>query len=44
MENLKLPSLGGDMPDMSDMITKFFGGGAAKPAVADKPKPSKKRN
>ncbi|CAO1297911.1 unnamed protein product [Diamesa hyperborea] len=45
MENLKLPSLGGDMPDMSDMITKFFGGGApAKPAVTEKAKPSKKRN
>lgn len=46
MENLQLPKLGGDMPDMSEMISKFLGGGT--PA---QPKPStssggkaKKRN
>lgn len=28
MENLQLPKLGGDMPDMSEMISKFLGGGS----------------
>lgn len=31
MENLQLPKLGGDMPDMSEMISKFLGGGTAQP-------------
>lgn len=45
MENMQLPKLGGDMPDMSEMISKFLGGGTPAP----KPGPSggaktKKRN
>lgn len=45
MENLQLPKLGGDMPDMSEMMSKFFGGGtpAPKPSVASGSK-AKKRN
>lgn len=31
MENLQLPKLGGDMPDMSEMISKFLGGGSSAP-------------
>lgn len=31
MENLQLPKLGGDMPDMSEMISKFLGGGSSQP-------------
>lgn len=31
MENLQLPKLGGDMPDMSEMISKFLGGGTTQP-------------
>jgi ER membrane protein complex subunit 7 len=32
MENLQLPRLGGgDMPDMSEMISKFLGGGTPAP-------------
>lgn len=31
MENLQLPKLGGDMPDMSEMISKFLGGGSSTP-------------
>lgn len=31
MENLQLPKLGGDMPDVSEMLSKFLGGGAAPP-------------
>jgi ER membrane protein complex subunit 7 len=31
MENLQLPKLGGDMPDMSEMISKFLGGGTPAP-------------
>jgi ER membrane protein complex subunit 7 len=27
MENMQLPKLGGEMPDLGDMISKFLGGG-----------------
>lgn len=33
MENLQLPKLGGDMPDVSEMLSKLLGGGT-------QPKPS----
>jgi ER membrane protein complex subunit 7 len=54
MENMQLPKLGGDMPDMSEMISKFLGGGtpATKPAsgsgssgtLVEKPKNETKFN
>jgi hypothetical protein len=31
MENLQLPRFGGDMPDVSEMISKFLGGGSSAP-------------
>lgn len=46
MENLQLPKLGGDMPDMSEMISKFLGGGSTpKPSTsAASGSKAKKRN
>lgn len=29
LENMQLPGLGSEMPDMSEMLSKFLGGGAA---------------
>lgn len=43
MENLQLPRLGGDM-DMSEMISKFLGGGTPKPSTSAEAKKAKKRN
>lgn len=36
MENLQLPKLGGEMPDVSEFLSKILGGGSAPP----KPQPS----
>ncbi|CRL08422.1 CLUMA_CG021294, isoform A, partial [Clunio marinus] len=49
MENLQLPKLGGDMPEMSEMISKFFGGGTPQPKPSSSSgggsgKTNKKRN
>lgn len=49
MENLQLPKMGEGLPDMSEMLSKFLGGGSSTPAP--KPQPpagerprNKKRN
>jgi ER membrane protein complex subunit 7 len=34
MENMQLPKLGGEMPDMSEMISRFLGGGTPAPKPA----------
>lgn len=47
MENMKLPGMSGaDMPDMSEMISKFLGGGtpAPKPTSSSGGTKTKKRN
>jgi len=36
LENMQLPGLGSEMPDMSEMLSKFLGGGTP----AQKPQPS----
>ena len=32
MEQMQLPKLGGDMPEMSELLSKFLGGGTPKEA------------
>lgn len=46
MENLQLPKLGGDMPDMSEMLSKLLGGAPPKPSTSggNAGKANKKRN
>lgn len=47
MENLQLPKLGGDMPDVSEMLSKFLGGGTTQPKPStsgSQPNRPKKRN
>lgn len=49
MENLNLNKMAGEMPDVSEMLTSFFTGGAPKKEEQPKPKiqskqSNKKRN
>jgi ER membrane protein complex subunit 7 len=46
MENLQLPKLGGDLPDMSEMLSKLLGGGTSqpKPSTSGAGGKAKKRN
>lgn len=39
MENMNLNKLSSEMPEISEMITTFFSGGAKPPRREDKPKP-----
>jgi ER membrane protein complex subunit 7 len=41
MENMQLPKLGGDMPEMSELLSKFLGGSKEAGSSGTK---TKKRN
>lgn len=44
LENMSLPKLSGEMPDMSEMISKFLGGGTQQPQRQQQPSGERTKN